>query len=199
MKKCYAIFILMFLLSPFLAQAIMCEKLITQNCTMLTPTLTGCDTYNYTIINYTGSEVQAGDLTNLYEDIYYLNVTMDPGQYLVTLCDNSTREIWLYEGEMFSAIVFIMIGAALGLLFLAFLLKDDHAPIKLLLVIVSVFLLIATLGLNQGILTGDLTQLTTITSGAYKAVMLSGIVIIAYFIVYFLVRVLESIRLKNRE
>jgi len=188
----------MFLLTPFLAQAIMCEKIITQNCTMLTPTLTGCNDYNYTIINYTGSEVQAGNLTNLYEDIYSFNVTIDPGQYLVTLCDNSTREIWRSD-EMFSAIVFIMIGAAFGLLFLAFLLKEDHAPIKLLLVIVSVFLLIATLGLNQGILSGDLTQLTTITSGAYKAVMISGIVIIAYFIVYFLVRVLESIRLKNRE
>lgn len=59
---------------------------------MMTPALT-CTTYNYDIINDSGSQVvSGGSLTQLDGSIYWLNFTEETGNYIVRLCDNSTRE-----------------------------------------------------------------------------------------------------------
>lgn len=92
----------------------MCEDApkITTDCTMITPALTQCTTYNYSIFNPTGTEVSNGTLTLLYNDIYYFNFTLGKGEYIIRLCDGGVREV-LVEGkdEMASlaVIIFVML------------------------------------------------------------------------------------------
>src|SRR5512137_22170 len=70
------------------------QKEINQNCTMLTPTLTGCLEYNYTIYNVTDSSVvEENSLITFSTDIYKFNITQPEGDYIVKLCDGTTREI----------------------------------------------------------------------------------------------------------
>lgn len=75
----------------------MCEgkKEIVGNCTMLTPTLTNCTTYAYTVVNLTGHQIENESLSNFSysRNIYQLNFTQGPGDYIITLCDGTTREI----------------------------------------------------------------------------------------------------------
>lgn len=62
------------------------------NCSFITPAIT-CDEYNYTIINSTGNLVEEGNLTWFYDNIYYFNMTLPPGEYIIRLCDGTTRII----------------------------------------------------------------------------------------------------------
>lgn len=73
----------------------MCEDTIeiTSNCQMVTPNvLTNCTTYDVLATNGT---VAINDtlLTPLNGDIYYFNFTLKQGDYVVRLCDGSTREV----------------------------------------------------------------------------------------------------------
>lgn len=81
-----------------IAGAIICEDTLLDgtNCTMLTPTL-DCSG-NYTIHNESGTEIKNSNMTLLNDTIYYFEFEESLGSYIVTLCDNSTREI-IVEGE----------------------------------------------------------------------------------------------------
>lgn len=85
-----------------------------QNCTMLTPTLV-CTVYNYTIYNTTDAVVNHTlGLMEGSEDIYYLNFSQGTGDYIVELCDGSTREIYVEAGEsMYIAIMIALCGFAI--------------------------------------------------------------------------------------
>ena len=76
----------------------MCEDTIeiSSNCAMVTPSV-NCTTY--TIINTEGVNVSSGDLTHLYDTIYYFNFTEGSGDYVVQLCDLTTREVRVKQGE----------------------------------------------------------------------------------------------------
>lgn len=68
------------------------------DCRLMTPSLVGCGIYNYTITEENGTLTQKGNLTNLYGDIYYVDIVLNKGSYLVELCDGTTREIIVREG-----------------------------------------------------------------------------------------------------
>ena len=85
---------------------------ISTDCAMVTPALTQCATYNYSIFNTLGVPVENGTLTLLNNDVYYFNFTLGKGEYLIRLCDGGVREI-IVEGkdEMASlaVIIFVML------------------------------------------------------------------------------------------
>lgn len=60
---------------------------------MLTPTITSCGNYTYDIINLSGDIATSGNLSVLNGDIYQFNFTEDLGDYIIKLCDGTTREV----------------------------------------------------------------------------------------------------------
>ena len=76
------------------------ENPIRTNCTMLTPALNCTDIgYNYSIINISGAVIVNSTLTPLALDVWFLNFSQPKGNYIVRLCDGSTREVRVVDGE----------------------------------------------------------------------------------------------------
>lgn len=96
--KCKLIIFLIAIVMIQVASADICEETLKpgRNCTMLTPTL-DCNT-SYTIYNET-SYITVGNMTLLNNSIYYFNFTQGVGNYIIQLCDNSTRELVVEEDE----------------------------------------------------------------------------------------------------
>lgn len=116
----------------------MCDREveITTNCTMLTPTL-ACAIYNYSIFSLNGSMMENGSLTNLNSTIYYFNFTLGQGEYIVELCDGSTREVSVKsedDNKMIVAII-ILLPLLMGflLLYAGNQLSNEHSAIKILM------------------------------------------------------------------
>lgn len=73
----------------------MCEDVVVPDvlCRLVTPYIS-CTTYSYEVTNtITNTTVDSGNMTQLYDGIYYVNFTQSQGNYLVKLCDDTTREI----------------------------------------------------------------------------------------------------------
>lgn len=111
-------------------------------CTMLTPTLRNCPTYNYTIIKSNGTILEEANLTNLQGDVYYFNFTQGKGDYIVRLCDLTTREIRVKEddeGKMIIAVT-MLIPFIFGLfmMWLAVSLdKETHKALRAFLMLLT--------------------------------------------------------------
>ena len=113
----------MFVMLPTaLALYNICEERIApgKKCTMLTPFLS-CTTYDYVIYDKV-SNTTNGTLTEMEDGIYYFNFSEAKGDYIIKLCDNSTREIIVGgEDEMASlAIVIFILTIILGLFVIPF-------------------------------------------------------------------------------
>ena len=106
-------------------------------CSLVTPSIV-CDTFNYTIFNLSGLVVQE-DLTLLNGTIYYLVFNQSAGDYIVKLCDASTREIYVLDGDdpVWLAIIVSLVGMTALFGFIAFNIRSR----KLLNVRVLMFLL----------------------------------------------------------
>jgi hypothetical protein len=67
---------------------------IREACMFTSPSIS-CGSYQYDIINATGAVYISGNLTQLNQSIYYFNLTniSIAGDYLIRLCDNTTREM----------------------------------------------------------------------------------------------------------
>ena len=137
MKMKWQIAIVMALLMVGVASASICEyrRDITENCTMLSPHLT-CGTYDYSIYNMSGAAVQEDTLTLLNASVYFLNftTTLGEGDYIVRLCDNSTREVRVKEDEdnmIIAAIILLPMILAIMLVYGALKLSDDHVAFKI--------------------------------------------------------------------
>ncbi len=126
------VFILILL--PIVLGADICEDKIPpgQDCIMLTPILS-CAT-NYTIFNQT-SYVRTGSMTLMNSSIYYFTFNETKGSYIVTLCDNSTREM-IVEGDddMGSiAITMFILSISAGLFMLPFFTKFTQDEVNSLI------------------------------------------------------------------
>lgn len=78
-------------------------------CRMATPEIV-CATYNYSIINESGNAFENGTLTPLQGNIYYFNFTQPIGDYVIRICDGSTREITVgVDTEMSSIAITLFI------------------------------------------------------------------------------------------
>lgn len=99
-----------------------CEDIIPPetNCTMVTPSIL-CSDYNYTIINSTGNMVTQGNLTLLSSSVYYFNFTKSAGDYIITLCDGTTREVYVQHTQEEKSDMYIAILLWLGIMFVVFI------------------------------------------------------------------------------
>ena len=179
--------LLLFLLLVPLAEGHLCqnEVPITQNCTMLTPVVTGCSDYNYTIINSTSGVILEEDaLISLQDDIYYFNFSQPIGGYIVKLCDDSTREITVgVKSKMATweiALVFGLLAAAFFLLLLAFKGDNQQLPLKLAFITGAMGFLLFALQANIAIIdanevniddTTAFNGLIGISEGAYQVML----------------------------
>ena len=136
MKQWKIIPIMFLLLIPIVIAATIntCEEKIApgKECRMLTPVLNCWG--NYTIINkssVTGQVVASANMSLLNDSIYYLNFSQPKGDYIVRLCDNSTREMIVRgEDNMASlAITFFLVGLISTLVILPFKVKFHQSTI----------------------------------------------------------------------
>jgi hypothetical protein len=131
----------------------MCKESVTinTNCTLVTPTLQNCTTPDYTIYNMSGDMVESKNLTQLSGDIYFLNFTLPKGDYIVRLCDGSTREINIVEGDNYMIIGFIiLLPMLLGLLIIwgaSSLDGETHPALKIGLFVLSLLSFLLSLHL----------------------------------------------------
>lgn len=119
------------------------------NCTMVTPTL-NCNVYNYNITNVSngGHVSEELSLTLLNDSMYYFNFTQPKGDYIVTLCDGSTREVRVKgDTEMeYLLIAFILFGTIILMWTFAIILPKQHMMFKALLAIIAFVLIFPFIG-----------------------------------------------------
>jgi len=100
---------------------------INTDCTMLTPILSGCSNFTYDIIRVNGTFVQnQTSLENFTLNIYSFNFTEGEGQYIVRLCDDTTREVIVEveDDDMASlAVIFFVTLITVGIFMLPRLVK----------------------------------------------------------------------------
>ena len=133
MKK--ALLFLIILITIQVAYAQICEDRLDNGswCLMMTPAIS-CNQYDIIVDN--GTIVQDDQaLTLLNNSVYYFNFTEETGNYLVQLCDNSTREFRVIESydtkfkneedaRMYIAIVIIIGVLIAAFMYLAIKVKD---------------------------------------------------------------------------
>ena len=97
---------------------------ITGECTMVTPVIT-CASYNYTVVNNSGTLVETGSLSNFSTGTYYFNWTIGKGEYVTILCDGTSREITVLgeESDMSLSITLFVLALTFGVFFLPFKMK----------------------------------------------------------------------------
>lgn len=140
MKK--VILLILLMCCPVLVFGEICDREleINTNCTMLTPTLR-CTVYNYTIYSSNGSFMETNVLGLLNSTIYYFNFTLEEGEYIVELCDGSTREVKVKDEDETKMIlgVIILLPLIMGflLLYAGNQLGGRHIPIKVLMFLLA--------------------------------------------------------------
>lgn len=192
----------------YVNQTQMCDGTIpiNQNCTFLTPTI-NCPSYNYTILNLTGSEVESGNLTLLNSSVYYFNFTKtnETGKYIIILCDGTTREVFVnegVEGEIMLGILMI-IPLVLGLMMLlgSFFLGEEHQVFKIFLFLFSFIPLIV--GFHMGMLNlVHFYSFPAMENLVGTTVYWFGIVfsvVIIYFLIYLITKIVHAIAQKKNE
>jgi len=182
---------------------------ISTNCTMLTPSLV-CTSYNYSIFSTNGTRISNGTLANLNSTIYYFNFTEGEGDYIVELCDGSTREIKVGKGDEGKMILFalILLPLILGIFFVigAANLSEDHPALKIGLFLASIVTFFASLHAGTIALTRYYPSLSEminwIGTTSYWVTWIFFAIII-YFFLYIIIRVtmglMEMKRKKDEE
>jgi len=165
---------MMLVTMPFVV-ADMCEdeiEIIT-NCTMLTPSL-DCGSYTYSIYNLTGNlEVFNESLTYLNSSIYYINFTLGIGDYIVELCDGTTREVRVGALEDYTmlSIIFGLVAMIAFLMFFGS--KVNNPAIKWVAYVLSGVEAIIMIGGVYGIsISADFSLLLYINMVAFIFVFL---------------------------
>ncbi len=99
---------------------------IQTNCTMPTPVLQNCTSFNFTIFDMNGNVVREDNLTVLNGEIFKFNFTEPAGSYIVELCEGSTREVLVAEDEVkLTFLLIILFGLGIALLLLPSLVRQN--------------------------------------------------------------------------
>ena len=142
MKK--LIILILMLILPYSVSALdLCQDApqVKKNCAMATPTISQCTNFSYNIYNTSGTLIQTGTMTLLKEDIYYFNLTMEEGKYIIRLCDGATREVIVFNDPNIPFYLYIIASLTLvTLLGLGFYLHEGTFVILggMLAIIISV-------------------------------------------------------------
>jgi len=193
---------------------VFCEDIIQigSNCTMHTPQLSCTGGYIYSIINLSDGAyiVKNNTLVQVNPDfqIYKLNFTniTHTGNYIVRLCDGSTRGIIIKEGaerEMIIAII-MLLPMILSIAFLvgaATLDSEEHNALKIFLFLLSIipFFISMHIGMVSLVKFYDFPELQNIIgSSVYWFGILFG-VIVTYFIIYLFYMMVHAAAQKKKE
>ena len=68
------------------------EVKIYSPCRLITPSIE-CDIYNYTIYDVNRDVITQNNLSLFADSMYYADITLSNGNYIVQLCNEQTREI----------------------------------------------------------------------------------------------------------
>ncbi len=141
----------MILMIPIVSSELCKEELLpVRDCLMTTPTIVGCGTFTYDIINVTDGAllVNGSNLTLVNEDVYSLNFSQPIGDYVVRLCENSTREVQVVgeRENMGIAPILMVIFMAIAFFGLGFGLKKEEwkwstEALRLLFFFLGIFML----------------------------------------------------------
>lgn len=128
----------------------LCEETIPirTNCTMVTPVLS-CASYTYEVVNLSGSVVGSGNLSALYGSLYSFNFTLSAGDYLVKLCDGTTREVRvaLEDGNSMILAIMLCLGLLTGIFgYMSVAYRDSS--LQLLYFMATVWFLVAVMGVG---------------------------------------------------
>jgi hypothetical protein len=82
---------------------------------MVTPVIS-CDIYDYEVFNEDSSLNESGVLSVFNESVYYFNFGKDLGTYLIKLCDNTTREIYVRNDEVIGEMAWLAISLVIILM-----------------------------------------------------------------------------------
>jgi hypothetical protein len=189
------IFLIIFLSVFFIPLAFalnVCETPINiqEPCSMLTPIIS-CSDYNYTIFYENKSVYETGNLTLFAENIYYFNLSLPTGSYIIKLCDGSTKQVFI-GGKNMSLALIIGIGIISFLfIYVGLTIKNERLnPLRLLLLFSSfVFLLFIPLSFITG----------NIGISFYKAVITIFIVFGSMISIYVLYLVLDLMKIIPRK
>ena len=93
-------------------------KEISQPCQMMTPSM-NCTDYNYSILSTNGTIVETGNLTLVNLTVYSFNFTQGEGDYVIYLCDETTREVRVTTED--DTLIAIILMFAISIIFFSIL------------------------------------------------------------------------------
>lgn len=156
------------------------------SCRIITPQI-NCSEYNFTIRNSLGNITNQSNLSNLYGNYYYTDISLRKGTYFIEICDGNSREIIVEEsGSMLIAIIIGLLGIPLLLLFFASQLgKDNDGNISQWNTVLKLFSLILFVGFLP-IITNLCIELSKGTE--YNSTfILANKVVIGFVILFFVI------------
>ena len=183
----------------------MCEDSvdITKNCTMITPLLS-CVNYSYAVRNASDGTVRTNNSLTVLGDVYAFNFTEPEGDYIVVLCDGSTREVKVQypEDDDMTVGAIILLPAILGIIFLiaAIGLGRHHPILSLFMFMLSPLMVIVSLHFGMVSIVelyGWTAMQETIGGTTYWMTIVIG-VIFTYFMLYLLMKVLQGAAAKKK-
>jgi len=165
---------------------------ILQNCTFVTPSIS-CTGYTYEIYNMSGTQILNGSMDLFAGSTYQFNFTNvnETGDYKIILCDATTREIHVVQGEdgnmilaaliiipMLLAIVFAWLNMSLD--------NEEHAILKIFFLLFALLCFFVSLSIGGIALTifyanPVLQEFVTTIIWAFGGIY---VLVMAYFIFY---------------
>ena len=186
----------------------MCQDIVKPNtlCQMLSPSLTCPTSYYYSILNLSGTIIENATLTSLNSstNTYYFNFNKTQGQYLVWLCDGTTREVYVGTEDNNMLLGLILIPLVFGIMFLAasFLLSEEHTVFKIFLFGLSFISATASLYMGSVAMTyidaADIVVQTAISNTMLWVSWVDYIIII-YIFVYITIKILKALKQNNED
>jgi hypothetical protein len=190
MKQAIWITVLVLLASLTLAEQCSDTKEVNQNCTMVTPTLS-CTTYNYTILNSTGGINETGNLSifDAASSIYYFNFTKVYGDFTIILCDGSTREVTVIQGDrmLLGALVLGAFLMCLVFIYIAVSIGDEHPAVKGFFLLFGIAFFLVPLWLSLLLVNQFYTNFTALSDALALIVQIYSYIvycILAYVLIY---------------
>lgn len=173
------------------------------NCSMVTPNIICSTDYNYSIMNSTGSVIETRGMGVWSGTQYYFNFTKPRGTYMIELCNNATREVFVGIGvdvNMYEfSVVFIMAIFFTVLFFLGktwdftlFTRKDKEGSkqniIKAFFVLMGMWLMLGLLqfAIRLGEINSADSTLITLLTSLYTADLWINYVVTAYMFIFFM-------------
>lgn len=204
----WTILILAMLLTPIFATALpLCDDNIdvNGNCTFVTPVI-NCTLFTYEVVNLSGTIVENNTMQPLNNSLYKFDwhLVEEKNQYVVKLCDGTTREVYVdFEGvnEMFIAIA-ISLAVVMFILYKGSTeLPEKHSVFKMFLYLAAITIGWVTMNFARSMaqdMAAPASVITTVDVG-YWAFLFIGLFAFAYFIIIWIIHEIRKWRFRNRE